>query len=215
MAQNRKARTSEEPDLMDAVTSAEERLRKAAEAYGESASIRRLRNLQVATDELKALRTELRSYDRDRDPEAVRRADASPRRNRSSWPVGAPEKPLSDVRKSRQTAEPKPDRTPNLPPPTARPAILDSRKVPPTRPGARPERLSWWVGADRSRLNSGAQALATAPVAPTARPASKAAVKTAKQHAADAQRDARDVSGKLQEKLQPTAGAFTSIPVME
>jgi hypothetical protein len=218
MAQHPKARTQEEQDLRDAVVFAEKRLDRAKEAKRIKPSVRATRELQVATDELKALRLELRKYETDRDPESIRRQDASPRRSKSSWPVGKAYDPTRTGSRREKSARPEKEKPP-LPPPTKRPDVLSNRIVPAAN-GQGTEKVSWWVGVDRSTLNGAAKTLAQTPVTPTSRPATKAATKTAAQQTNDAKRDAkraagRSAAGKLQDKLKPTMGAFSSIPMAE
>lgn len=215
MAQNRKA--SEEvvrQTLREAVASAGARLKRATDEYAAYGSIQNLRNLQVATDELADLNGELRQHDDDRDPEAVRRADANPKRNRHSWPAGKAYDPAPPRRRTSPRPDPADRKPPLPPPPPARPAALASREA---ADGSK-ERVSWWVGADRTALAKGAKVVAVTPPPKTASaPASKAATKASQQQHNDAKRDAKReaLSGKLQDALQPMAGAFSKIPMAE
>lgn len=216
MAQNLKAKRQQERlDLLDAVVFAQKRFEKAKESLSaDPKALKNIRRMQVAKDELKNLRKELKQFSDATDPEAVRREDASPRRNHGSWPVGKPYDP--NPRKKIRKTERREDTTPLPPPPAPRPAVLATRQMP-TKEGS--ERVSWWVGVDRTTLQSGAKVLATAPPAKTSRPSTKAQVKTVQQQTNDAKRDAKrdstSAAKKLNEILKPMSGAFSSIPMAD
>jgi hypothetical protein len=227
MAQNRKAKTAKErQELIDATNFAAERCRTAKESYQESPSLKRLRDLQVAKDELAALELERQTFDDDRDPAAVRRADAHPRRNHGSWPVG---KPYNPHERSKPAPVPKENKKPPLaPPPAPRPAILQPKIVAAAVAGRPKERVSWWVGADRATLDDGAAVLAKTPPTKTSAASSVKQIKQVQARVNDEKRydktfretvggqsKTEKLSAKLQEKLKPMSGAFSVIPQVE
>lgn len=199
MAQHPKATESAaRAELRDAVAFAEQRAHRAREEYKKKGggTATQLRERMVAEDEFRNLSRELRQYDEDRDPAAIRRADEHPRRTRPAWPVGKSTEP----RRSRQNVI---ARTVNI-----------ERVTPATVANPEPVKAarstSWWVGADRRQLQIGSRALATKPPAKTARPATKAQIKSVELEQNDAKRDAK----KLATRLKASDG-FTSIPVAE
>lgn len=206
MAQNLKA---EREALTAAVDAARKKVNEAERLYLKSLTLEKLRVLQVAKDGLARASRQLRELDRADDPEAMRLMDASPRRSRKSWPVGAPERP-----KVEKPPTEKPDRTPDLPPPPMpRPAVIASR---PSERG----NVSWWVGVDRATLDEGGTALMRwkAP-ARTEQPVSKATMKVARQQMADAKNDAkrtkvRATGDVVRRTMRPSArpSAFSEIP---
>lgn len=199
MAQHRKAtEDAAREELREAVAFAEQRVQRAREQYKKGATVDALREKMVAEDEFRNLSRELRQHDDDRDPAAIRRADAHPRRTRPAWPVGKPE------------SAPRPPRREVIARTVTIERVTPATVTNPEPVKAEPSR-SWWVGADRRQLQIGSRALAKRPPAKTAKPQTKAQIKSVEQERNDAKRDAR----KLAERLKPSAGAFSSIPMAE
>lgn len=207
MAQNRKANEEEvRKSLRDAIAKASKELTDASTKYAKDGSLANLRAVQVATDRLKNLHAELRQFDGARSIEDLRQADANPRRAKHSWPVG---KPMDQSRPKPQSSRPPvpPKEKPPLPPPvTTRPPVLQDRR----EEGGR---VSWWVGADRSKMAAGSRALQTLPPVKTAAVPSKETIRKEQQKQNEAKRET--LSRKLQDQLKPTAGAFSVIPKAE
>lgn len=213
MAQNRKADVGEvRKSLLDALSAAKVALKLATENYTEETSLENLRQVQVATDRLNRLSRELRLFEDARSIESVRRADQSPSRQKPSWPVGLPYDESRPARR-RTVGPPEPEKeTPPLPPPAGRPDVLKDRLE-------EGERVSWWVGRDRSSVQAGARALQAQPQSATSRVPSKEAIKKDAQRLNEQRRETiirrETLSRTLQDRLQPLAGAFNVIPKAE
>lgn len=211
MAQNRKASDEDvRKTLREALGTASKEMATATEAYTKDGSLANLRKVQVATDRLAKLNSELRRFESARSIDATRQADTNPRRAKNSWPVG---KPYDDPRRQKpvsRTPVAPPKEKPQLPPPPApRPPVLSDRR-------SGDEHVSWWVGADRSKMATGAKALEKLVPSKTSVVPSKQTIQKEQQKQNEAKREAgRSAAGQLQDRLKPTAGDFSVIPLAE